>query len=107
MAIGGTGYGAGHFNGTVVKYANDTLILWLIMSAVLDGAESHKLESPSRVTGLSQSPDNRIIAADNPNVLDTPPRQTYICAGTFTRGRRGAHDHYDYREGARGFFRGS
>lgn len=29
-----------------VKYANDSSILLLKISAVLDGAESHKLESP-------------------------------------------------------------
>ena len=48
------------------KYANDTSILGLKMSAVLDGAESHKLESPSTVTDSCQGESNRIIAADVP-----------------------------------------
>lgn len=36
------------------------------MSVVPDGAETRKLESPSRVTGLRQSQCNGIIAANNP-----------------------------------------
>ena len=49
-----------------VKYANDTSMLGLKMSAVLDGAENHKPEAPARVTSQRLSQGNRIIAANNP-----------------------------------------
>lgn len=67
-----------------VKHANDISLVGQKMAAVLDEAESYKLESPSRFTGLCRSQSDRIIAADNPIWITPPPGPDPIPPYTLT-----------------------